>query len=160
MKSWLRISVMWLAAVMLLALVACSERDGVISVADDDPEMTAAIAKARSTLPQFWQTFEKPGKGEEGFALKVAITDPNGTEHFWANKIERQDGKIFGVIDNTPNIVGNVKIGDRIEIPEANISDWLYARDGKMVGNETVRPLFKQMSKAEVARFKSMMAEP
>lgn len=32
--------------------------------------------------------------------------------------------------------------------------------DGKMVGNFTVRPLFKQMPAAEVERLKSMLADP
>ena len=54
----------------------------------------------------------------------------------------------------------SVKIGDRIEIPEADITDWLYMRDGKMVGNHTLKPLFKQMPGAEVERLKKMMADP
>ena len=37
--------------------------------------MNAAIAKARETLPHFWQVFEKHGRGESDFALKVKITD-------------------------------------------------------------------------------------
>jgi uncharacterized protein YegJ (DUF2314 family) len=56
--------------------------------------------------------------------------------------------------------VRKVKLGQRIEIPEADISDWLYMRDGKMVGNGTVRPLFKHMPAAEVEEVKRMMAEP
>ena len=47
-----------------------------------------------------------------------------------------------------------------MEIPEADISDWLYMRDDKMIGNQTVKPLFKQMSADEVKQLKSMMADP
>jgi len=36
----------------------------------------------------------------------------------------------------------------------------LYTRDGKMVGNETLKPLLKKMPAAEVKRLKSNMAEP
>src|SRR5262245_14017981 len=130
-----------LVAVLLSLLAACSKRDKVVNVESDDPEMTAAIAKARETLPQFWQVFEKRDRGESNFSLKVKITDKNGTEHFWATDIERRDGKMMGTINNDPNIVASVKLGDRIEIREAAISDWLYMRDGKMVGNETLKPL-------------------
>ena len=60
------------AFAIALALVAgCSKEDKVISVAPDDAEMNAAIAKARETLPEFWQVFDKPEHGEKGFALKV-----------------------------------------------------------------------------------------
>ncbi len=139
---------------------ACSKRDKVVNVQDNDPEMVAAIAKARDTLPQFWQVFEKPERGESGFSLKVKITDKKGTEHFWATGIERRDGKIRGTINNDPNIVASVKLGDRIEIPEADISDWLYVRGGKMVGNRTLVPLLKTMPEKEAAGYRKMMAEP
>lgn len=146
--------------VLLTLLTACSKRDMVVNVADDDPQMLAAIAKARDTLPQFWTVLDKRDRGESGFSLKVKITDKRGTEHFWATDIERRDGKTMGTINNDPNIVATVKLGDRIEIPEADISDWLYMRDGKMVGNETLKPLLKTMPAHEAERLKSIMATP
>ena len=122
--------------------------------------MSAAIAKARDTLPQFWQVFDRREHGESDFALKVKITDKRGTEHFWVVALERQGGKILGTINNDPDTVASVKLGDRITVPEADISDWLYTRDGKMVGNYTIRPLFKKMSAKEVEQYKKMLAEP
>ncbi len=152
---------------LLVALSpACSKQDArtkqdeVINVADDDKEMNVAIAKARSLLPQFWQVFEKQTRGEQGFAIKVRIKDQHGTEHFWATDIERKEGKIMATINNEPNLVKSVKLGTRLEIPEADISDWMYFRDKKMVGNYTIVPLFKQMPTEEVAQFKAIMVEP
>ncbi len=147
-------------AVALALFTACSKRDTVINVADDDPEMLAAVAKARGTLPDFWKVFDKPEHGESGFSLKVKITDKRGTEHFWVIDLQKQDGKIMGKINNDPEIVANVKLGERIEIPEADISDWLYMRDDKMVGNETIRPLLKKMPVDEAKKMKSIMANP
>jgi len=148
-------------SVAVLTLVpACSKDDKTISVAADDPQMLAAIAKARETLPEFWSVFDKREHGEGGFSLKVKITDKGRTEHFWATDIKRGDGKISGTINNDPDIVSTVKFGDRIEIPDSDISDWLYMRDGKMVGNETLKPLLKTMPAREAARLKSMMANP
>jgi uncharacterized protein YegJ (DUF2314 family) len=149
-----------LVAVLFSLLTACSKRDKVFTVESDDPEMVAAIARARESLPQFWQVFDKRERGESDFALKVKITDKRGTEHFWATDIERREGKTMGTINNDPNIVASVKLGDRIEIPEADISDWLYMRGGKMVGNETLRALLKKMPAAEAEKLKKMMANP
>jgi uncharacterized protein YegJ (DUF2314 family) len=150
-----------IASLAVVTLVsACSKEDKAVSVAADDPEMLAAIAKARETLPQFWTAFDKREKGEGGFSLKVKISDKSGSEHFWATEIQRRDGKILGTINNDPNIVSTVKLGDRIEIPEGDISDWLYMREGKMVGNETLKPLLKTMPASEAGRLKSMMANP
>ncbi|MFN3651975.1 MAG: YegJ family protein [Armatimonadota bacterium] len=147
---------------LLLALVACgcSPRDSVLQVEDDDPEMAAAISQARASLPHLWSVFERPIRGESVFSLKVKITDGNGTEHFWVGSLERRDGVTTGKIDNDPNIVRNVKLGERITIPDADISDWLYKREGKMVGNYTLRAMFKQMPAEEVSRFRAMMADP
>ena len=159
MKHTLHLGIL-LIAVLISAVTGCSKQDTVISVTKDDPEMNAAIANARAALPQFWQTFEKREHGESDFALKVKITDPKGTEHFWLTDIERKDGKTLGTINNDPDIVRNVKLGDRIPIPEADISDWLYMRDGKMVGNYTIRVLFKEMPAEEVEKYKKMLADP
>ena len=148
---------------LMMFLTACRRSDSedkVIDVAPDNPEMVAAIAKARATLPEFWKVFDKPDHGETEFSLKVKISDKGGTEYFWVIDLERKDGKIFGAINNDPDYVKKVKLGDRIEIPQADISDWLYMRNGKMVGNETVRPLLKQMSADEAARLRSIMADP
>jgi uncharacterized protein YegJ (DUF2314 family) len=153
-------TVVVLIAVLFSLLTACSRKDKVVNIEPDDPEMLAAIDRARETLPQFWQAFDQKKSGESDFALKVKITDKNGTEHFWANDIERQGGKTMGTINNDPNIVGSVKLGDRIQIPEADISDWLYMRDGKMVGNETLKPLLKKLPAAEAEKLKKMMASP
>jgi uncharacterized protein YegJ (DUF2314 family) len=149
-----------LLGLLAVLLAACSERDKTISVKDDDPEMEAAIAKARETLPQFWQAFERQDPSESKFALKVRIADTHGTEHFWAIEVERRDGKIMGTINNDPNIVASVKLGDRITIPEADISDWLYLRGGKMLGNYTIRPLLRKMSPQEAERYKKIMVDP
>lgn len=148
------------AAVVFFQLNGCSRRDKIITVEPNDPEMVAAIAKARETLPEFWRAFEKRDHGESDFALKVKITDNRGTEHFWATGIERRDGKTMGTVNNDPNIVASVKIGDRVEISEGDISDWLFMRDGKMVGNETLRPLLKRMPAAEAEKLKKMMENP
>jgi len=153
-----------LAVLLIGSLSSCSRQareDGIINVEANDAEMESAIATAREKLPQFWQVFTHPEKGESDFSLKVKIKDSHGTEHFWVTEIERkEDGKIFGVINNDPEIVKSVKLNDRIAVPEGDISDWLYSRDGKMVGNYTLRVLFKQMPPKEVQYYKQMMAEP
>jgi uncharacterized protein YegJ (DUF2314 family) len=53
-----------------------------------------------------------------------------------------------------------VKLGQRVAIPEDQISDWLYLKRGKMVGNETVRVLMKHSSPEEAKRIKEMFLKP
>jgi uncharacterized protein YegJ (DUF2314 family) len=151
---------LWAIGLLSASLAGCSKQDRVTKVPADDPEMNAAIAKARDALPQFWRTFGKPEHGESDFSVKVRITDKKWTEHFWLTEIERKDGRTLGTINNDPEVVGNVKLGDRMPILEVDISDWLYMRDGKMVGNYTLRVLLKHMPTREDEKYKGMIADP
>jgi uncharacterized protein YegJ (DUF2314 family) len=63
-------------------------------------------------------------------------------------------------ITNSPKIVASVKSGERIEIPEADITDWHYMRDGKYVGMFTMKPRFKFMPAEHVEAFKRVLIDP
>src|SRR4051812_31509623 len=94
-----------LASLLFMLPLGCSTSSSnpenfTVGVKDDDPEMLAAIAKARKTLPQFWQTFDKHDPSDSDFALKVKLKDTHGTEHFWVTELQRSGGKTTGVINN------------------------------------------------------------
>lgn len=153
-----------IAAVLALwvgLLTTAYAQDPVIDFANGDPDMAAAQEKARATLPTFWKVFEHPGPGEEGFSLKVAFpTRGSNTEYTWMLDIERKDGKITGVAGNIPVDATWMHQGERVEIREDRISDWMFMRTGKMVGNETMRPMLKRMPPEETAQYRAMMEQP
>jgi uncharacterized protein YegJ (DUF2314 family) len=149
-----------LAGALLLAFTSCSRADDpVVQVQASDPEMNAAIAKARQQLPHFWSTFSQPTKGESDFCIKVKIGDKGAVEYFWCVDIQRTGEKITAVVNNDPEIVKCVKLGQRVPVGEAEIADWLYMRDEKMVGNYTLRPLMKTMSKEERSKAEALLGE-
>ena len=153
-------SILLIIGASLALLTACSKRDK--GIADDDPEMAAAISKAQATLPQFWQVFDKREHGESNFVLVVRITDKGRIEHFQTTDFERRDGKTMVTISHAPKIVASVKLGDRIEIPAADITDWQYMRDGKYVGMATFKVQLKHMHwpADQVEQIKKRMADP
>jgi uncharacterized protein YegJ (DUF2314 family) len=149
-----------MAAIVLAGSGNCGARAESINVPSGDAEMNAAIKQARATLPEFWRAMAAPGPGENGFSLKVRIVDHGKAEHIWFDAIERKGNSLTGVVTNTPEAVTTVKWGQRYEIGEAAISDWLYMRNGKFVGNRTLRVLLKQMPKAEADRYRAMFEKP
>jgi len=151
---------LYIVLVLLTLLTACSKRAQVVGIGDDDPEMAAAIAQARQTLPHFWQVFDKREHGESNFVLVVRITDNGRIEHFFTTDFERRDGKTMVTISNAPKIVASVKAGDQVEIPPTDITDWSYMRDGKYVGLRTLKPRLRRMPAADVEQVKRMMADP
>ena len=141
-------------------LVQAQGKDNVIHVPEDDAEMNAAIDKARRTLSEFWGALAAPGPGEANFALKVMISDGEAVEHFWLTDIERSGDVIVGTISNDPSDVKSVRMGQRYEFSEADVSDWMYFRNGKMVGNETMRPLLKRMPEGQAERYRALYKKP
>ena len=152
----------WTLVVALLAS-GCNPSpsdDPVVLVAEDDAEMDQAIADARARLSEFWTLHENTPAGVSDLSLKVEISDASGTEFFWAGDIQKRDGKIFGTINNDPNIVKSVKLGQEIEIPEDKIADWMYVKDEKMHGNFTMGPLLKTLPKEQADELRSRWVQP
>jgi uncharacterized protein YegJ (DUF2314 family) len=154
------------AAVLISASVqpAPAQRGPVINVPSADAEMNAAIAKAQATLPTFWSSFEKPGNGEERFTLKVRFPAgrPGGPrdEHIWVDSIERlATGRLAGRLANGPRDIAG-KFGDRVEFGSEQISDWMFMRNGKIVGGETIRVLLPRLPKAQADDLREKLEKP
>lgn len=152
------------AAALVLSLCVLGlpsyAKDKVMTFGPRDKDMSAAIQKAQQTLPQFWKMKRRPEIGVGGFSLKVGISDPGSsyTEHFWLRDIKRlSKDKIQGIIDNDPNNVKSVKLGQRYTFTKSDVSDWLYRRRGKIVGAWTLRVMVKRMPKAQADRFRRML---
>lgn len=151
-----------LGALMLAASPSLDARadDRVVNVPTGDPEMEAAMAKARASLNDFWTHQAAPGKGEERFSLKVAISDAGKTEHFWLGDVRKEGTGYTGQINNTPQTVRNVRAGQRYSFSAAQISDWMFFRNGKIVGNETMRPLLKRLPPEQAKQYRAMLETP
>ena len=67
--------------------------------------------------------------------------------------IESAGGKLFGQVDNVPENVSSIKLGDKIEIEKYKISDWFYIENNKLIGGLTIRVLRDRMSSDEKKQF-------
>ena len=76
----------------------------VIHLPGDDPEMAAAIAKARASLPVFWASYEAPKPSEGEHLLKVRFPyGTNNSEHIWMAEVKKlPDGRYSGRFANDP----------------------------------------------------------
>jgi uncharacterized protein YegJ (DUF2314 family) len=155
-----------LAVSRVLAIPARGVRAGdhppVVDVPSTDPEMAAAVAKARATLPVFWASDAAPKPSESGHSLKVRFaTSSTNVEHIWMMDVKRlPDGGFSGRFGNDPRDLPGKREGDLAQFREADITDWMFMRNGKIVGCETTRPLLKSMSKADANAFRAMLETP
>jgi uncharacterized protein YegJ (DUF2314 family) len=129
-------------------------RDEIAVVADTDPDMAAAMRKARATLTDFLNLASAPRPGTDDFAVKVAIREGEHAEYFWIAPFKNSDGRFSGEINNTPRSVHSVKMGQTITFAQSDIVDWLYIDKGMMKGNYTACVLLKSAPPSEAEEFK------
>lgn len=117
-----------------------------------DTEMAAARDKARASLDTFWTMLAAPQPGITNLSLKVSLPTRSGSlEHIWIGDIARQGDTVRGRLANTPRDIAGLKMGSEVSFSEDQIDDWTFSRNGKIVGNETARPLLARMPAAQAA---------
>ena len=131
----------------------------IISVPNDDAAMEAAIAKAQASLPVFWDTIAKPQAGDDRFAVKIKyVTGAKAGEHIWAGDVKRAGANVTATISNTPRDIPNLKKGQRVTVPLDRVTDWMFFRNDKIHGAQTLRVLLPRMPPDQAADWKSKLA--
>jgi uncharacterized protein YegJ (DUF2314 family) len=140
---------------------AQAEDPPVVDVRAADAEMNAAIAHARDTLATFWASYDAPKPTETGHALKVRFAGRGHVEHIWMSDVKKlPDGNYSGRFANEPRDLPGKNIGDQVEFKQADISDWMFMRNEKVVGGETIKPLLKSMPKEDADAMRARMEQP
>jgi uncharacterized protein YegJ (DUF2314 family) len=71
----------------------------------------------------------------------------------WLTSVTFDGRKFHGTVNNDPEMVSNVKIGDKVSVESSKISDWMFVENGKLVGGYTLRVLRDSLSASERADF-------
>ena len=132
-----------------MSLVA---QDDVHSVDSKDPEMLAAINKARAEFGHFLAALTHPVDGQQSFLVKVGFTEGDQVEHIWLADLDLSGAKPRGVIANEPELK-RLDFKQSVEFDPRYISDWMYIDHGKLVGGYTTRLLRQRMSPEERKQF-------
>jgi uncharacterized protein YegJ (DUF2314 family) len=145
------IGILGAVAVVPSASVRAEDHSPIVDVPTSDPIISAAIAEARAALPEFWASYENPKASEGGHSLKVRFpTRGTNSEHIWMADVKKLgEGHYSGGFANAPRDLPGRREGDLVEFTAASISDWMFLRDGKIVGGETIRPLLKSLPKRD-----------
>jgi uncharacterized protein YegJ (DUF2314 family) len=128
---------------------------GYLSVADDDKAMDRAVDHAQKSLGFFIAALGKRKSGDSGFEVKKGFVDGGQIEHLWINHLT-YDGKNFhGRINNRPIDVKNVRLNEDVTVAPHDVSDWMFVKDGKLMGGYTTRVLYRRLSAADKSEFDS-----
>jgi uncharacterized protein YegJ (DUF2314 family) len=130
-----------------------SARPGYAKVSDDDKKMDRAVENAQRTLGFFMAALHAKKDGDTVFEIKKGFIDGDKVEHLWIKRVT-YDGKNFhGQIDNQPEEVNNVHPGQRVTVAPGDVTDWMFLKDGKLIGGYTTRVLYARLSPVDKAEF-------
>ncbi len=118
-------------------------------VAADDAEMNRAMERARAEVSTFVDGLQNPKPGDRDFAFKAPVKQGDQVEHFWLDNVHHEASHLVGAIGNDPQAVRNVKVGDQLKVRIAEISDWMFVRDGVLVGGYTIRVMLGRLGEEE-----------
>ena len=125
----------------------------------EDEAMLKAFEQARKSFRYFWRELYwerlRIVPALSFACVKVAFSQElNGStevEHMWVNDVYFDGERVCGVLVNDPNVLSNVKNGDEVAVPLEQISDWMFAIEGKTYGGFSVQAMRKAMSQSERA---------
>ena len=126
--------------------------------ANETPQMLDAYNKARSTFKYFWRELgwerRRIVPALDLACVKAKFQQESSSEfpiveHMWLDDISFDGIHVSGCLLNNPNELTNIKQGDYVEIPLCEISDWMFATNGKTYGGFTVQALRAAMDNDE-----------
>ena len=122
-------------------------------VKDSDAMMDRAVAKARESLGFFLAAMKANKPDTSGFEVKKCVIDGDQVEHLWVNNLT-WDGKAFhGRIDNKPLDVTDVALGRSVTVKPEDLTDWMFLKNGELMGGFTIRVLYSRLSGEDKAKF-------
>jgi len=116
----------------------------------DDGEIARIAEDARNTLPVFFRHLAGGGAnaGKDCYVKYPFVADEDSgvdREQVWLTGIQFNNGAYYGVLANTPRYLSGMKKGDRVIFEIDAITDWMYVRDGKITGGESIKYLVEKI---------------
>lgn len=116
-------------------VAAFAGRPPLVTVADEDPEMTAAIAQAQQSWPRFVELFRAGG---DVAIVKWAAREGDAVEHLWVTVTAIEQDQVTGIVENEPHAFRTIRLKQKVRFPRTEVSDWLWRRGERTEGGFTL----------------------
>ncbi len=115
-------------------------------VPSDHAAMHQAVVQARRTVGKFITALQHPSAGATDFAVKKPCYENGQIEHIWLTDVRFVGKRFQGRIDNQPRKITGLKMGQLVSVNPNEISDWMYVRNGQLVGGYTLRAHYAELT--------------
>jgi uncharacterized protein YegJ (DUF2314 family) len=123
------------------------------NVPNQHAAMRDAVTKAQKTVHQFIDALEHPAPGETDFEVKKPFVQSGEVEHIWFSDVKFLGGRFQGAVDNVPEEIKGLKLGQVVSVNPDEISDWMYIKSGKLVGGYTIRAHYNELTPEQKQEF-------
>jgi len=121
-------------------------------IGNDDDAFLATIVTAQSTLGEFRNLLADPS--DELFPLvKLLLSEPGYRAYMWLSVVSHSSGGFVGEIFELPGEFKVNAIGDRIEVSDSDVQDWMINDGGTLYGGYSLRYSRSKMTDAEKLAF-------
>lgn len=143
MKIVLVIAGVAIVALVLWRLFAVSRpAQPPLVINDDDPDMKAAMQKAKETIPEFRQLYLQHPRDA---LVKVPFVSSSGKTEYLAAEVLEMAGDSVNVRLSTPPVTHEGKVERLQTYPLSKIVDWVIVMPGdKRKGGFTMKVMFKK----------------
>lgn len=94
--------------------------------------------QAQKYLPRFIDSLAQHGADRVNYAfhVKAEFRENGRREQLWSQVFIYRDGSFAGILMDSPELIGDLKRGDRIVIKAADVEDWIIDNfhSGKQTG--------------------------
>ena len=120
----------------------------------DDPDIRAAMEKARATSGEFLAALAKPAANQRQFMVRRIFPAKDAKQQIlWVTDLTFDGTLLHGrVDDNTAQPGSGLAKDGRVSFPRDEICDWMFNEDGKAVGGHMLRALKNKMTEDEWAK--------
>lgn len=128
---------------MAIAITGCSHGGGRADLVPvrSNPALEAAIAKAKAGLPGFLDRLKNKKEGEQ-FVLVARFPAKGSYEFLYVDHLALNGKNVGGILAQEPVAIDAPKSkGDKVEIEEGQIVDWMIRKDAKIEGGYTQKVL-------------------
>ena len=132
----------------VLNIDGLSSSELVSTVNWNDPEILRIAQEAQAGLSVFFRHLTAAGEGEGGFCVKYPFVADSGgvdSEQVWLTGIRFRNNRYYGKLANTPIHVSGLKKGGTVSFIPDNITDWMFVKDGKIVGGQSIKYLLEKI---------------
>lgn len=122
----------------------------------DDPAMLAAAEEARRTLATVLERLSQLQAEGADVSIKARVASGDTAEQIWLDEPRYEEGRVHGVLANTPVELSGWTEGDPFSVATEEILDWMVVRDdGRLIGGYSLFVLRDKLSGRDRQEFEA-----